>query len=905
MPVKQKSFSRWFKRRRAVNSRAARRTTSCVLFFAAIAFSNLSAIAQSGGVRGIISDENGQPLSFATIFVKQTGTGTTANGEGIFEIPLSPGRYELVFQHLGRKSEVKVVEVTDHFTELNIALIPQEILLESVTVNADDEDPAYSIMRRAIAKANYHRNVLDAYTARVYIKGAGQLKDYPWLAKNALEKEGIEKDRVYVSESISEIKFARPNKFEEKVISIRSDGKDNNTSPNGYIFGSFYEPEVAGTISPLSPKAFSYYRFEYLGTFKDREYEISRIKVTPRSKGDNVVDGIIFIVEDDWSLHSLNLHTIKLGIHIYMKSICAPIDDKVWLPVSHQFRVEGKVFGFDFEYKYLASVSNYRITLNEKIYTKEMTVIDDKKEETLAREIEATQKSIAKKNESNEGETSRLQARLAAGEEITRKELKTIVKAYEKEERKQQEAPEVLSEVSFSIDSGAYKKDSLYWAEVRPIPLTRAEVKGYEKADSAAAIKHAQSEGDTLRPSRHKGFQPWDVLTGDHYKIGKHSNFQIYFPMAGFNTVEGFNAVYRVAFGTILQDTNRTQLLIRPVARYAFSQKKLSGYLNVSLRNDHYQLVVNGGRYVSQYNHEVPIFPIVNTFTTLFLEKNLMKIYGRDFIDVKYSRNLNPFFSIHSNWSWSDRSPLRNTSDFKLIDRKRVEDYTPNQPVNESLEDTSFPDHRALVGSVGIVARPWLKFRIRNGAKRSIESSSPAVFFDYRKGFVGALKSEVDFDQIEIGLKQKLRLGVKGTLDLWLRGGMFLNNAKMSFMDYKHFEGNQTPLITSDPAGSFRLLDYYRFSTDDKYFSANVHYHFRKFLVTTIPMVRLAGIRENIFVNYLSTPASQNYTELGYSIDGILRFFRLEAATAFRDGKYIGYGLRIGVATNISVNFSD
>lgn len=228
-------------------------------------------MAQGKGVRGTISDEDGNALSFATIFVKQSGTGTTANADGFYEIHLDHGRFELVFQHLGRKSEVRMVEIRQGFAHLNITLVPQEIMLQSVTVDADDEDPAYSIMRKAIAKANYHRNVLDSYSARVYIKGAGKLKDYPWLAKKALEKEGVEKDRVYISESVSEIKFTRPDKFEEKVISIRSDGKDNNTSPNGYIFGSFYEPEVAGTISPLSPKAFSYYKFEYLGTFKDRE----------------------------------------------------------------------------------------------------------------------------------------------------------------------------------------------------------------------------------------------------------------------------------------------------------------------------------------------------------------------------------------------------------------------------------------------------------------------------------------------------------------------------------------------------------------------------------------------------------------------------------------------------------
>lgn len=862
-----------------------------------------AANAQGGGIRGVISDEDHNPLSFASIFVKERGTGTTANEEGRYEIPLTPGRYEVVFQHLGRRTEVRSVEVTDRFTELNVTLVPQEIMLQAVTVDGNDEDPAYSIMRKAIAKANYHRNVLDAYSARVYIKGAGKLKDYPWIAKKALQKEGIEKGRVFISESVSEISFTRPNKFEEKVISIRSDGNDNNTSPNSYIFGSFYEPEIAGTITPFSPRAFSYYRFEYLGTFKDRQYEVSRIRVTPRSKGDNVVEGIIFIVEDDWSLHSLDLETIKLGITISIKSTCAPIEDKVWLPVSHQFEVEGKIFGFDFEYNYLASVSDYRITLNKDVYVERMEVIDEKKDKELAEEVARTHRDTKKENK--ESSQDKLKERLAAGEEITRKELNTILKDYEKEERKAQKEPEVISEVNFRIDSAAYKKDSLYWAEVRPIPLTHEEIKGYQTSDSIAALERARSEGDTVKASRHKGFQPWDLLLGDNYRLGKHANFRIYFPMPGFNTVEGFNIVYRVAYGIVLQDTNRTRLTIRPVVRYAFSREQLSGYLNLSLRNRKQRLDINGGRYISQFNHEEPILPIVNSFTTLILEKNLMKIYERDFVDVKYRRTLNPFVSITTQWSMNDRVELFNSSDFKLIDRKRIEDYTPNAPVHETLESTSFPRHQAFIGAVGISTRPWLKFRVRNGQKREIQSSSPTISFDYRKGFSDVFGSDVEFDQVELGVRHEFQLGVKGSLHFWFRGGMFVNNDRLYFMDYKHFLGNLTPFSTTDPVGSFRLLDYYRYSTDDRYFSANVHYQFRKFLVTTIPMVRLAGIRENVFVNYLATPSSRNYVELGYSIDGVLRFFRLEAAAAFSEGRDVGYGFRIGVATNITVNFSD
>jgi hypothetical protein len=865
-----------------------------------IVFSTAS--GQKSGVKGSIAAEDGTALSFATIFVKQIGSGTTSNVDGNFEITLQPGTYDLVFQHLGRKTEVRNVQITSGVQELKIILQPQDILLKEVTIGSDQEDPAYTIMRKAIAKANYHRNVVDHYSARVYIKGSAKLKDYPWLAKKALEKDGIEKGRVYLSESLSEIKFTRPNKFEQKVISVRSDRKEN-ANPGSYIFGSFYEPEVAETISPLSPKAFSYYKFEYLGTFKDRDYEVSRIKIVPRSKGDNVVDGTIYIVEEWWSIHTLDLHTTKLGIDFQMKVTFAPIDDKVWLPVSHQFKVDDKVLGFEFEAHYLSTVSDYKIKLNPSIYVEKMQVVDETTDKALAKEVEKKQSALKKTKKKTE-DPNKLAERLQSGEEITRKELKTIIKDYEKTERKEMKEPEVIADFTFDEDSTAYKNDSSYWASIRPIPLTKDEVKGYEKADSVAAIENAKEQGDTLKRSKHKGFQIYDILIGDNYKISKRSNFRIYTPMGGFNTVEGWNLIYKVAIGTVLQDTNKTRIRLTPLFRYSFAREVPSGYLNLMVGNRKFRVEAEAGRYVQQFNPDDPILPLVNTFTTLFLEKNLMKIYEQDFVTLKARRVFNARWTINSSFTWSERMLLENNTDWKLIDRKPVEGYSSNLPVNYELHETGFNDHQAVTGNISVVARPWVKFRSHNGRKYPVHGSSPAISLDYKKGFE-FMGSDVDYDQLEVGVKHGFDVGARGSIDVAIKGGFFFNKNRMYFMDFKHFLGNQTPFITSDPVGSFRLMDYYLYSTSDKYLVANIHYQFRKFLVTTIPYVRLAGIRENIFVNYLKTPTSRNYTELGYSIDGILRMFRLEGALSFENGHYRDYGFRIGIATNLTVNFND
>jgi len=870
-------------------------------------FSALS--VQAGGIRGTIKADDGSPLPFATIFVKQLGNGAASDANGNYEVVLLPGTYSIIFQFLGYESQVREVTVSADFKEINVTLGAQAILLQSAIVKADKEDPAYTIMRKAIAKAKYHIQQIDQYTAKVYIKGKGKLNDYPWLAKKALEKEGITKDRLFISESVSEIKYTRPNKFEEKVIAVYTNGKDNNTSPSGYVNGSFYQPEIQETISPLSPKSFSYYRFEYLGSFKDNRYEVSKIKVTPRSKGDNVFKGVIYIVEDWWSIHSLDLEATKLGIKVRVKQIYNPIDEKAWLPVSQQYYINGKVFGFDFEYNYLATLKDYKIKLNPALVVEEIKIVDEKLEKEQAKEVKS---KFSKKGQ-------QLQQRLADGKEVTNKELKQMVKEYEKQELKKEKEPDVLSDTDYSVDSMAYKKDSTFWADIRPAPLSKEEVRGYKVNDSISEVDRRNQEGDTLRNKKQNsknkaGFQVLDLLGGDTYRITNTSDFRIHTPYGGFNTAEGFNIVYRTSFykrwvkkDSVNKENTRTKRLeISPIARYSFAREKLTGKLRIDYRTRDSRLTIEGGRYVQQYNADEPIHHFVNTFTSLVLGDNLMKIYERDFVEANFRHRFSDKITFKTNWSWANRRELFNQSNYTFF-KTNKDEYTPNAPVNNELMTTSFTENRAFIGLVGIEARPWQKYRIRNGRKFRVDNSSPLFSLDYRKGISGVFNSQVKFDQLELGVRQQLKIGIRGTLDVAVKAGKFFNTENMSFMDYKHFIGNRTWFVTTDPVGSFRLLDYYQYSTSDEYFVVNAHYHFRKFLVTRIPYVRLLGVTENVFVNYLATPTSGNYTELGYGLEGILRIFRLEGAMSFRDGDISNfhYGFRIGVATSLTVNFND
>ncbi|NOS92561.1 MAG: carboxypeptidase-like regulatory domain-containing protein [Cyclobacteriaceae bacterium] len=862
-----------------------------------------SSSAFAGGIRGTIKGDDGTILAFASVFVKQTSAGAATDMEGRFELSLPPGQYDVLFQYLGYETTQRKIEVGSDFVEINIVLKTQVVVLQNVIIKAGKEDPAYTIMRKAIGKAKYHTQQLDSYTTRAYIKGKYQLRDYPWFAKKAIEKEGVKKDRVFISESVSDIKYTRPNKFEEKVIAIYSTGNDKN-SPNQLLLGSFYNPTIAEFVSPLSPKSFSYYRFEYLGSFKDNQYEISKIKVTPRSKGDDVFEGTIFIVEEWWSIHSLDLKTTKLGVSIKVKQIYNPIEDKVWLPVSQHATAEGKILGFDFIGEYFATLKDYKITLNPDLVVAEMKVVDEKIEKEEAKKIE---KKFSKKDQ-------QIQERLASGKEVTNKELRQMVREYEKQEQKETKEPEVLSESTFTVDSAAYKKDSTFWSEIRPVALSKQEERGYQINDSISTVERQREEGDTLKSRKgKKGFSPTDLLVGNSYRINKTTDFRIHFPYGGFNTVEGFNLIYRTSLykrWVIKDKTDSTKkprtsrLEISPIARYAFSRQLLTGKLRVEYRNQNQRLTLEGGRYVEQFNSDEPIHSFVNTLTSLFSGDNWMKLYEQDFIDLKYRNRINDKFTITSSWALSRRHELDNRSDYTFFSDNK-ENYRPNAPVNVETLNTGFEDNTAFTGAVGIEARPWQKYRIRNGNKFRIQNSSPVLSFNYKKGFNGIFGSDVNYDLIEAGIRQQIKFGIRGTFDVNVKAGKFLNADKLYFMDYKHFLGNKTPIITTDPVGSFRLMDYYLYSTRDQFVSVSAHYHFRKFLITRIPLIRLMGVQENFFVNYLSTPSSKNFTEVGYGLDGILRIFRLEGAVAFSNGTYQDYGFRIGISSILSVNFGD
>lgn len=916
------------------------------LFFSILHLVN----AQTGtGVKGVIKTQKGEPLPFATIVVKGTEISTISNEEGKYQLDLKPGYYEVIFQYLGFKTGQKSFTIENKMETFDLTMEEQAYNLGEVRIGNKGEDPAYTIMRRAIAKSRYHFLQVESYTAKAYSKSSFVITDLPleFLYKKELkeiEKESNFKKGVPIlNESVSEVTFRQPNSYKQRVIAARNSQDNNFASANQYFLTSFYQPEVVKAVSPLSPRAFTYYKFEYEGSFRENGVEINKIKVTPRSYGEGVYKGTIYITENLWSIYSLNLQTVNTGFNIEIKQVYSPVQG-VWMPTNQQFHVNGGIYGIKGKGDLVISQTFSKLKVNPA-FQADITVVDGKKEKEEAKKVGLSNREI---------KTQKLEEVVSKQKEFSAKNLKKLMKEYEKQDLKKKEEKGEDIDMNFtrndstSVDSMANRRSMAFWDSIRSVPLTIAEVKSYTRLDSLVIIKEGtQQQRDSLKVSKADttkkkggggfGSSIGDIFTGHTFRLGKKSPWRLEYvsPLYGLqvNTVEGWvlnggglKLKYRkgaqpkknsdeiqISSNGVKRNTVRDEgtWTFSGLTRYSFAREKLFATGGAEYAWKRNLLNLSGGKTVSQFNPENPMNPILNSLTTLFLERNFIKIYEKNFVRLDFKTNQrNEHFELKANVEYADRQPLsnlENTNPYRLIDWKK-RSFSSNDPFNSQLVNQSetsnvnMQPHQALTVGLSAYYKPWQKYKIRKGKTTFYDDDSPKLSVTYRKGIKNAFGSDVDFDFVQVGISHGFDIGIRSKLSYKVAAGTFINNDSVPFPDFQHFAGNQFFFQYGDPVGTFRMLDYYRYSTSKRFVEAHALVELRKFLLTQITWFRVLGIKENFFAHYLATPDSNNYGELGYALDVGIRFpFRVEVANSFEGFKYKHTVFRIGTTMNFSL----
>ena len=787
---------------------------------------------------GKVTDSNGEPLSYVNIYLKNSYTGTTSNDDGNYSLNINQqGEYQIIYQFLGYKSVTKTISPTSFPHILNVSMVEETTSLDAVVLD-NKEDPAYRIIRKTIAQRKENIEKLSEYTADFYSRGLWQVKDIPEkiFGQEVGDFEGaLDSTRsgiVYLSETISEIAYQKPDKFTEKIIASKVSGNDNGFSFNSAQSAnlSFYENSLefnAPLVSPIANNALGYYTYKLDGVFYEGPKLINKIKVIPRRPKDRVWHGYIYIVEEDWQLYGVELSTTGAAIQIPFVSKLTvkqnykhDTDHDFWVKISQTIDFGFGLFGMEGDGRFIAVYSNYDFN------------------------PEFTKKSFTN---------------------------------------------EVIS-----FRDGANKKDSLFWKGVRPVPLTNEELKDYVRRDSLQVLRRSKPYLDSLDAKSNK-FGIMAPLLGYTYKnsFEKWSvGYDGPLKKINFNTVQGWNSKAGLYFRKWYDD-NQTNLLSAAInADYGIAEDRLrfDGYI---LRNynwkDKLQVWIMGGSKVSQFNATEPISPLINSVATLFFQRNYMKLYELNYGRLGYSQEVFNGLHLYANVGYENRKPLFNNTDYVMIPNEDVS-YTSNNPVAPNdFENAAITEHNIVKTKLRARINFAQKYFSNPDMKFNIGDNKFPTLNLYIENGAAPTESHYDYTQFEGSLNQSISLGNKGEFFYNLKGGTFANGEGISFADFKHFNGNQTRVGTApNYTNVFNLMPYYNFSTNKSYFEGHLEHDFRGWILGKIPGINQLNFNLVAGAHFLSTEGNKPYSEFSIGLDnlgiGKFRFLRLDYVKSYYDG---------------------
>jgi len=791
----------------------------------------------SAQIVGTINNTKKEALPFVNILIENTYKGTTSNDDGYYELNITePKTYTIVYTYLGYKTVKKKVAIDKFPYEINITLEEESVSLSEVVVSAEN-NPADAIMRQAIAKRKDNLDKINSFKADFYSRGLIKIKDAP---EKIFGQEvgdlggGLDSTRsgiIYLSETISKIQYLRPDKLKEKITASKVSGNSSGFSFNNAIDVdyNFYNNTIEfgnEIISPIANNAFSYYRYKLEGVFyDDRGNLINKVNVIPKRENDPIFSGSIYIVEDQWTIYALELDITGVQARI-------PAVDIISLKQSFSYSETNSIWALisqslDFKYKFLGIKGDGRFTAVYSNY-----------------EINAPLKT---------------------------KDFGREIVAFEDQ---------------------ANKKDSIFWNKIRPVPLTLEERTDYTKKDSIQIVKESKPYLDSIDRVNNK-FKLGSILGYTFQNSHKDYRFGYDIPIGGvqFNTVQGYTAKANIFYTKNYDDFKRF-FRANATLQYGFSDDRLraTGSLSYKFNNiSRAFLTLSGGVRTEQFNPAIPIAPFINTISTLFFEDNYLKLYDKSYVQLNYSEELFNGFRLYTGLSYERRKSLFNTTDQVYINEDN-DTYTSNNPLDETAYGVeSFETHNILKANVSAqinfgqeyLSYPNSKFNVGN-------EDYPTLTLSYEKGF-GATNSDYNFDQIKARLYQSFNIADKGRFRYNVRAGKFFNADDIAFMDYQHFNGNQTHVSTEgNYTNVFNNLDYYAGSTNDAYLEAHVEHDFNGFLLGKVPLLNKLNFNLVIGAHLLATPDFKPYQEYSIGIDNIgwgkWRFLRVDYIRSYQSG---------------------
>lgn len=421
----------------------------------------------------------------------------------------------------------------------------------------------------------------------------------------------------------------------------------------------------------------------------------------------------------------------------------------------------------------------------------------------------------------------------------------------------------------------AYDRDSSFWQNTRTEPLTVKEIRFIYYKDSIHRVTTSKPYLDSIDRLTNK--ITWKkILLFGQTRYNREKQRTWYLPpltsMFSFLQFGGTRIRGDVGYNKIYP-----------------SKKTLSVFTDISygLRNHD----VNGNLSVTHmYN------PFNRGFINISAQRDFNYIFSGDAWINMLKRNnyyLNNAAGIGHGLEIANGLSLYANASFAY--RRSVSDYETNPKVDslfgEVNQAVDFDSYNAVYGSLRLQYTPRQKFIREPQEKIILGSKWPTFYVSWRKGIPGVLGSKVDFDYLEYGIEQELKLGVTGVSKYNIRSGSFLNTKDLRLVDYK-FQRRGDPILFMNPNEAFQSLDS-TFPVFERFYQAHYVHEFNGAIVNKIPLFKKLQLREIAGGGFLIAPERDlRYFEAFAGVEKVIKW-PFNPIYKFKMGVYV-----VGSAAN-------
>lgn len=752
-------------------------------------------------ISGVISDSNGEPLPFASIYIKNSTYGVSSNAFGEYFIELEDGQYTIVYSYIGFQNFEKTIKLKDHSQKIDIQLLAEDQNLIEYEVVSNTKNKALEIINEV--KKNKKKFIHRSNSSIEYLKNTIEKRQYKLKRKDTIEiwqldtseQINFKNDVLKFIESYGRLYRINQNnnfrdykayhdfadtKEEQDFVLIQSfeDFGEYNITPK-YEANDDYEilnnlSEIEFNlflnninvsisnkpiISPLAPGSRTYYKYDYLGFIPTEDSnKIFKIKITPRFNNEPLLKGILFVKDSSFNIESFEL--------------------KLSGPIQSEFKIEN-----------FHVIQNYQQLGNQNLLKRK--IIDYSIKEDI------------------------------------HKILGNTVAIYDDFKFKEK-VPEYFkkNQIKYFADS-SFSKNNEQWNEFRPLDLKENEIEYVRYTDSLR--QYYQSEEYALkqdsgyneitwakllwegigRKNRYKGysFYVWPVI----------SQFNI-LGVGGYRHNLGFNYNQNISDQYKISTQNRID--------YGVANKDFKGSTNISI-------ISNKKKYKQLTLAIGDEYKVINRFPSIITAFSRSNYVRSQQLETAYRTEI--LNGLYSEWkiSYCFQTPIDNldlsTDWFSPLDSAA------------SLAPVRFNPYTKLESRIQITWLPFQKYYYKKNKKIVLGTKFPTVNIIYRKGVPKLFQSEVNFDYLEVGVNDEFSVSHLGKSKWNVQLGSFLNKENLRVIEWKYFRGSDRGFF-SNPLTSLQLLGP-TLLTQNSFFRANYVHSFDGNILNKIPIINRLGLQ--------------------------------------------------------------